>query len=487
MNCKMPFRCRLQKMRIENLKNVACGNIRFACNTYSDIFRNEADILGVYGQNGSGKTTLMFAVDMLKQLLCGKNIWRDMCKFIKVGASYAKIDYDISLESEKYGNYLINYSVTFKIKNSNTESMDMDVLGEEKQFTESQVYIAEEKLQYKRINGEKGNRYNAIIEYKYDSKNEASFGPEVRYKEFVGSDKKLVDELRYLKNAVYKSGSSFIFSIARIKDIREKQGFSDELVFIMDSIQMFGVAKLFVLSNVQASIVNANILLPMSFCWLDEDRKNLKTMNMNIKLTDETNVPQEAYELIAGRLKVIDTVITKIIPNMSLKVANRGTRVDEKGQPSVIIELISVRNGNEISLRYESDGIKKLVYILYSMIEMYNDPSVTVAIDELDSGVFEYLLGEILTILQESAKGQLIFTSHNLRALEVLDKKSVMFSTTNEANRYIRFKNVRGTNNLRDMYYQDILLGGQDECIYEPTSQSSIRRAFRSAGGDLNG
>lgn len=487
MNCKMPFRCRLQKMRIENLKNVACGNIRFACNTYSDIFRNEADILGVYGQNGSGKTTLMFAVDMLKQLLCGKNIWRDMCKFIKVGASYAKIDYDISLESEKYGNYLINYSVTFKIKNSNTESMDMDVLGEEKQFTESQVYIAEEKLQYKRINGEKGNRYNAIIEYKYDSKNEASFGPEVRYKEFVGSDKKLVDELRYLKNAVYKSGSSFIFSIARIKDIREKQGFSDELVFIMDSIQMFGVAKLFVLSNVQASIVNANILLPMSFCWLDEDRKNLKTMNMNIKLTDETNVPQEAYELIAGRFKVIDTVITKIIPNMSLKVANRGTRVDEKGQPSVIIELISVRNGNEISLRYESDGIKKLVYILYSMIEMYNDPSVTVAIDELDSGVFEYLLGEILTILQESAKGQLIFTSHNLRALEVLDKKSVMFSTTNEANRYIRFKNVRGTNNLRDMYYQDILLGGQDECIYEPTSQSSIRRAFRSAGGDLNG
>ena len=120
----------------------------------------------------------------------------------------------------------------------------------------------------------------------------------------------------------------------------------------MDSIQKFGVAKLFVLSNVQASIVNANILLPMSFCWLDEDRKNLKTMNMNIKLTDETNVPQEAYELIAGRFKVIDAVITKIIPNMSLKVANRGTRVDEKGQQSVIIELISVRNGNEISFTF---------------------------------------------------------------------------------------------------------------------------------------
>lgn len=487
MKYQMLFRCRLQKIRIENLKNVACGNVRFACNTHSDIFRKEADILGVYGQNGSGKTTLMFAINLLKQLLCGKSIWQDMSKCIKIGYSYAKIDYDISLESEKYGNYLVNYSVTFKIKSNDKESIDMDVLGEEKQFTESQVYIAEEKIQFKRVNGEKGNRYNSIIEYKYDSENEAIFGPGVRYKEFIGNEKKVVDELRYLKSAVYKSGSSFIFSVVRVKNIREKQGFGDELLFIMDSIQMFGVAKLFVLSNVQASIVNANILLPMSFCWVEEDRKNLKTMNISIKLTDETNVPQEAYELIANRFMVIDKVITKIIPNMSLKVANRGTRVDEKGQPSVIIELISVRNGNEISLRYESDGIKKLVYILYSLIEMYNDSSVTVAIDELDSGVFEYLLGEILTVLQESAKGQLIFTSHNLRALEVLDKKSVMFSTTNEDNRYIRFKNVKGTNNLRDVYYQDILLGGQDECIYEPTSQSSIRRAFRSAGGDLNG
>ena len=123
MSYKMPFRCRLQKVRIENLKNVECGNIRFACNTHSDIFRKEADILGVYGQNGSGKTTLMFAIDLLKQLLCGKNIWRDMPKFIKIGSAYANVEYDISLESEKYGNYLVNYSVMFKIKDNEKKQM----------------------------------------------------------------------------------------------------------------------------------------------------------------------------------------------------------------------------------------------------------------------------------------------------------------------------------------------------------------------------
>lgn len=112
---------------------------------------------------------------------------------------------------------------------------------------------------------------------------------------------------------------------------------------------------------------------------------------------------------------------------MSLKIANKGNKIGENGEPYNIIELISVRDGKEISVRYESDGIKKLIYIMYSLIEMYNDPSVTVAIDELDSGVFEYLLGELLSVLEESAKGQLIFTSHNLRALEVLNKKMLCF------------------------------------------------------------
>lgn len=487
MNCKMPFRCRIQKITIDNLKNVAHGDIRFVCSTYEDIFRKEPDILGMYGQNGSGKTTLIFAVHLLKQLLVGRRLWKDMDKFIRAGASFAKIDYDMSLESEKFGNYMVHYSVVLKTKVMDKESDDMELSDEEQHFTESPVYLAEEKLQYKRINDEKGNRYHGIIEYRYENGNEAIFGPDIRYKEFVGKEKELADELRYLKNTIYKSGASFIFSLARIKDIRKRNGFQEELVNIMDSIQMFGVAKLFVLSNVQASIVNANIRMPMSFCWLDADKETLKTMSISIKLTDETIVPAEAYDLILNRFTVIEKVISKIIPNMELKVVSRGTRVDDKGEPAIIIELVSGRNGNQIPLRYESDGIKKLIYVMYSLIEMYHDSSVTVAIDELDSGVFEYLLGEILTVLQENAKGQLIFTSHNLRALEVLDKKSVMFSTTNENNRYIRFKNVKGSNNLRDVYYQDILLGGQDECVYEPTSQSSIRRAFRNAGGDLNG
>ena len=84
---------------------------------------------------------------------------------------------------------------------------------------------------------------------------------------------------------------------------------------------------------------------------------------------------------------------------------------------------------------------------------MYNNENILVAIDELDAGIFEYLLGEILEILSKNARGQLIFTSHNLRALEKLNKDLVIFTTTNPENRYIGLNSIKGMSNLRDFYY----------------------------------
>lgn len=62
--------------------------------------------------------------------------------------------------------------------------------------------------------------------------------------------------------------------------------------------------------------------------------------------------------------------------------------------------------------------------------------------DELDSGVFGYLLDELLGVLQGRAKGQLIFTSHNLRALEKLDSQNIVCSTANPENRFIRMSGI---------------------------------------------
>ena len=85
-----------------------------------------------------------------------------------------------------------------------------------------------------------------------------------------------------------------------------------------------------------------------------------------------------------------------------------------------------------------------------------------------------------LSVDQDRAKGQLVFTSHNLRPLEKLNKESLIFTTTNPKNRYIRFTNVKETNNLRSFYYREIKLGGQDEEVYKKTEKHRIAKAFRT-------
>ena len=47
---------------------------------------------------------------------------------------------------------------------------------------------------------------------------------------------------------------------------------------------------------------------------------------------------------------------------------------------------------------------------------------------------------------------------------------------------YIRPKNVKSSNNLRDFYYRDITLGEQAEEVYKPTQNAEISYAFKKAG-----
>ncbi len=91
-------------------------------------------------------------------------------------------------------------------------------------------------------------------------------------------------------------------------------------------------------------------------------------------------------------------------------------------------------------------------------------------------------MGEILKIISEKGKGQLIFTSHNLRPLETIDKDFIVFTTTNPYNRYICLTNVKPNNNLRDFYYRDLIVDDQIETLYDPTNNSEISLAFREAG-----
>ena len=157
---------------------------------------------------------------------------------------------------------------------------------------------------------------------------------------------------------------------------------------------------------------------------------------------------------------------------------------DEEGAFSgnLFVDLYVEKNGNKVPYRCESIGTRRLISELSMFVDAYNNPKKALVIDEFDSGIFEFLLGELLQLFEESGKGQFIFTSHNLRPLEVLDKKCICFTTTNPKNRYFRLKNIGQTNNLRSTYFREIILGDQDEELYNSTKKHKLMAAMKRAG-----
>jgi AAA15 family ATPase/GTPase len=223
--------------------------------------------------------------------------------------------------------------------------------------------------------------------------------------------------------------------------------------------------------------------LPLAFKYEEKNRGAVGSLMLPLNGT--TIIPQETVDIGKKVIDHMNIVLSQIVPGLTISVKDLGSQVLKNGKAGCKIQLMSHKNNKEIPLQYESDGIKKIVSILQLLIVVYNKPSITVAIDELDSGIFEYLLGEILRIISEKGKGQLIFTSHNLRPLETLDRGFIAFTTTNPLNRYIRLSNVKNNNNLRDFYYRDIVLGEQSEPVYDPTNNYEIALAFREAGESI--
>ena len=88
----------------------------------------------------------------------------------------------------------------------------------------------------------------------------------------------------------------------------------------------------------------------------------------------------------------------------------------------------------------------------------------------------------LLEVMEETGKGQFIFTSHNLRPLEVLDKKYLYFTTTNPKKRYVRLKGISATNNLRDTYFREILVSEQADELYNRTKRFKLVAALKKAG-----
>ena len=452
---------RIQQIKLKNFKNVKNGTIDFSSYKNNNIFSKNSDLIGLYGQNGSGKTALIEALWILKNIMIGEPLPKNCKDYIYQGEKVSTIGIILSAELNE-NKYQIFYDMEMK-KNSDNE-----------------VYINKEDLSYKKLENNEWSYKRGIISYDFEDK-DTIFSPQKNYKLLVKNNKEAKVNLKVAKELARKEHTSFIFS-NRLENIFKSSDNFEEYENIITEIKYYSKMNLFVIRNSRSGMINANLIIPLCFQISNSDK--ISGGDLAIALSGQTKIPKNLLNTVKNVINNLNIVLKELIPDLTIDIKEYGEELDENGNSVIKIELLAKRDDINIPLRYESDGIKKIISILSALIAMYNKPTICLAVDELDAGIFEYLLGEILEIIQERGKGQLIFTSHNLRPLEKLDKESLIFTTTNPNNRYIRFTNVKTTNNLRSFYYRGIKLGGQDEEIYDETDEFKIARAFRSAGRD---
>lgn len=456
---------RLASLTLKNIKNVANGTIVMPLNGDKTFAIDQAEILGIYGQNGSGKTAVVDAFYFLQRVMQGVSVSAELNDYIDTDATEAEINAEFKIYRVACL-YEVGYHVCFARQ-------------------DGQVIIKREHLNCA-INTEDGKRSNKIIFMDYCHEDtENIFMPQKRLNELIGKNKNLKTDLLVAKKMAEKSNCSYIFGDVH-RDIISKNTERNFAKYKLVIIDLFNFAwrDLFVIRNSRSGYITANIALYMAFRY-ENEYQGLKG-DLPIPLKEPVVIGAKSKKLLDVIVEQINIVLCTIIPGMKIEVKDYGEQALDNGETGHKVELMSVRNGRKaIPIRMESDGIIKIVSILNVLIQAFGNPSICLVIDELDAGIFEYMLGELLDVFAKYAKGQLIFTSHNLRALEMLESNNIMFSTTNPENRYMQMKKVKESNNLRCMYIRSITLGGQEEEIYEETDSIKIARAFRKAGKAL--
>ena len=467
---------RLSAIHIQNFKNVVDGNLDFR----NPRHPHDASVLGLYGQNGSGKTALIDALTLLKLALSGKQLPLDFAEYINVDADHADLTYTFDVNTES-GDYTAIYSLvlTKGIAPQEQNTIQSDPV---KKFN---AQISEETLSYSFRNGSRKYRMEKLMD---TSKNTEIFTPKNKYRCLIGASAESSAELAMLRKQTRQFSRSFLFSADPLNKIRnharvisEKQ--KEEYirhVQLLEALVEYGNFGLFIVSTLSSGLISLKGM-PISFKYREENGR-LSLGSIVLPLDSTQDVPETVVSETKKVIDNVNVVLKQIVPGLTIGIRELEKVSQADGGIGERIELVSIKGNHKIALRYESEGIKKILSILQLLIVMFNDASVTVAIDELDSGIFEYLLGEILRVISEYGKGQLIFTSHNLRPLETIDRGYIAFTTVNPEHRYIRPVNIKNSHNLRSCYFRDIALGTDGEDVYNPTSNTRIAMAFREAG-----
>lgn len=475
---------RLLEIGLENIQSVGKGEIQFP--DYAVMKKNPFDmddyrgsIVGIYGQNGSGKTTVPLAVTALISFATvglaqplpndpSNRLAHNFPHLLTNGAENGSISLTCGLLFDD-SRYLLKYEIVLYRKPGFGPAIEKETIRVHRFDEESnsyKIYLPDLTANY--VN-------DTIDELYYDGVSHRGGKTATAPENALGSIGPLLGR-KYANAAI---AMSFLFSSAYIESLgnsnnpkrKEMARFLSLLfeqfrsnVFFYgprnDALQNMGMGFILGGAKVQGEngVYDTHGALPF-----------------NVPVTQKQ---AKTYHSVTQQINVL---LSAAVPGFKIKLIEQPFGKTLEGETLLTLRWVRVLGKGEIPISCESNGIQKLIHLSSALAMTAGNPSIWFFIDEYDSGVYEQLLGQLVKSFLEVGKGQILFTAHNLRGLEILPTNHIVFATANRDRRFITFKGLKPSNNLRDQYIRSLTMGGQSDPMVDQTSIADIERAMQNA------
>ena len=136
--------------------------------------------------------------------------------------------------------------------------------------------------------------------------------------------------------------------------------------------------------------------------------------------------------------------------------------VEDAIEYELYVKKMIAGNLTDINFRIESSGTRRILDNMTALLGAMQ--GTTVVIDEVDNGVHDILMRNIISSLADEIEGQLIMTTHNTLLLEELSSKdayviAVDYNGNKQAECLANFMRIQKNHNLRELYNRGVFGG----------------------------
>ncbi|MBT1162092.1 AAA family ATPase [Bifidobacterium sp. SO1] len=452
---------RLIRLTMTNVRNVNHGRITFHTLPIGGC------VTGIYGQNGSGKTTAIDAISILQTLMSGHSLDYETQETINPDRQPLELEATFHINDE-----YLSYHVTIGLDDGTPMILEEEIKTGSTEKRLGRPIISWHPSDDLTLNVKPGYLWDTLADHRR---------LEQRLM-FANRDGRLQHRSFVFSRELTQGFDHDLETVRRRLPSRAGEALDSHpnLFSLLAELRRYAERDIAILTTGRGGQVALH-RLPIAVDDLQEggyDDRLYEVMRETITL------PPENARRLHAQIDTFNIILPAIIPGLTLELADRGEDDLDDGSTGIRVSLRSRRGNATIPFRKESEGVQRIVSMLTFLIHAYNDPDALIAIDELDTGIYEHLLGVLIREFALNARGQLVFTAHNLRIMETVPQPSriVVLTTTDPNRRFMPFRHVATTGNGRNRYLTAIDRNLGPVILYEKPSEAQIREALLIAG-----